>query len=185
MPDLKNATEKLPNTGALSFGNELTDIYITAMNDKSSAALKAKIASSLDADIDAARNKVDETYSAQLKTEQDCPQGTPKEEYFKQQKAIVAEYAANVMAVNMTGKLMKNLRYSYKDMEASEIKQTNKQTLSQENLTGTANAIKQRDDWQHMVDGIKSWNDLNKFKNLTAQNKGAALMNDLAEATKY
>ncbi|MBQ3935460.1 MAG: hypothetical protein II722_00250 [Ruminococcus sp.] len=179
LPGYKETVSKLPKLGGGTYGTELTQIETNLMNDKEAAIRKISLAKELGPRINAAYDKVNETYTQQLKPEQECPEGVSKEDFFAQQKALVIDYAAKVLAVNLSGKQLKNLQPNYKNMRDNEINQLNTETLSEQGVANTAESIKTRDDWKQMTKNLTTWDDINRIKNLAAQNKGAGLVADL------
>lgn len=179
LPGYKETVEKLPKLNGGTYGSELTQIEYNMMNDRDAAIRKIKLAKELGPKINAAYDKVNETYTQQLKPEQECPEGVSKEEFFEQQKALVTDYAAKVLAVNLSGKQLKDLQPNYKNMRGYEINQLNQETLSEQGVANTSESIKKRDDWKQMTKNLTTWDDINRIKNLAAQNKGAGLVAEL------
>jgi hypothetical protein len=107
-----------------------------------------------------------------------------KEEFFEQQKALVTDYAAKVLAVNLSGKQLKELQPNYKNMRDNGINQLNTETLSEQGIANTAESILKRDDWKLMTNNMTTWDDINRIKNLAAQNKGAGLVAELNRCDK-
>ncbi len=184
LPGYKETVSKLPKLSGGTYGTELTQIESNMLGDKEAAIRKINLAKELGPKINAAHDKVNSTYTPQLKTEQECPEGMTKEEFFEQQKALVTDYAAKVLAVNLSGKQLKELQPHYKDMRDNEIDQLNKETLSEQGVANTAESILKRDDWKLMTNNMTTWDDINRIKNLAAQNKGAGLVAELNRCDK-
>ena len=184
LPGYRETVKKLPKLEGGTYGSELTQIEFNMMDDRDAARRKIKLAKELDPKINAAHDKVNSTYTPQLKTEQECPEGMTKEEFFEQQKALVTDYAAKVLAVNLSGKQLKELQPNYKNMRGYEINQLNKETLSEQGIANTAESILKRDDWKLMTNNMTTWDDINRIKNLAAQNKGAGLVAELNRCDK-
>ena len=184
LPGYRETVSKLPKLGGGTYGTELTQIESNMLADKEAAIRKISLAKELGPRINAAYDKVNETYTQQLKPEQECPEGVSKEEFFAQQKALVIDYAARVLAVNLSGKALKDLQPNYKNMRDHEINQLNTETLSEQGIANTAESILKRDDWKLMTNNMTTWDDINRIKNLAAQNKGAGLVAELNRCDK-
>ena len=56
--------------------------------------------------------------------------------------------------------------------------------LGSENINNGAAEIQGRADFERMMQGVQTWDDLNALRNLTLNNNGSGLINELSRSSK-
>ena len=114
----------------------------------------------------------------------DCPPGTDIEMFFNEQKAKMAEFAAKTLAVRMIDLSIRDMQLSYSGSNDQETKGINAEMLGSENINNGAAEIQGRADFERMMQGVQTWDDLNALRNLTLNNNGSGLINELSRSSK-
>lgn len=110
---------------------------------------------------------------------------------FAQKKADVADSIANILAVQLISNNIKSLAVGMEDMEnegvgealtGDEIKALTESMLSDENVKSCANMIKERDDFNKMMMGITSEQELDILKAKALDGSGKQIKDELFKA---
>lgn len=114
----------------------------------------------------------------------DCHPGTDIEMFFNEQKAKMAEFAAKTLAVRMIDLSIRDMQLSYSGSNDQETKGINAEMLGSENINNGAAEIQGRADFERMMQGVQTWDDLNALRSLTLNNNGSGLINELSRSSK-
>ncbi|MBQ9897830.1 MAG: hypothetical protein IJM44_00055 [Ruminococcus sp.] len=100
------------------------------------------------------------------------------------QKAALTDYAAEMLAFKLNSDAVESTKNNYDKMSVSEIKKLNETTLSENNLKRSAEMIKETDSFTRMMDGVNSFEDIQKLKGMCERNRGAELIDGLSNSSK-
>ena len=96
----------------------------------------------------------------------------------------MAEFAAKTLAVRMIDLSIRDMQLSYSGSNDQETKGINAEMLGSENINNGAAEIQGRADFERMMQGVQTWDDLNALRNLTLNNNGSGLINELSRSSK-
>ena len=184
---LKNQKEALPNDKNLKVANieannangteNLGDIK-RALGEKTTQ-LEGQIAQEkelpdYEADVSIKVSQTAMDMGVNVKGADECPEGKPKKEFLNEQKEVFEEYAAKIIAVKLHEKYLRNARENggY-DADMKE------KLLDDNTLNESADEIRQSGDFKRMMSKVESFADLDKLKNLAANDNAGGLMNEL------
>lgn len=170
LPDYKkNVSDIEKNIG----GVRVFDMKTALGTDKDTAILKSEKAYEqmliTDARIEKVTNETAKEYSSRINEKDD----------FAKQKASLADYAANMLAVKLSGEFVCAQKENYGRMNPNAISDMNEQWLGKGNITESANKIKSSKPFKTMMENVKTPEDIAKMKEMCGRNKGAELLNEM------
>ncbi len=133
-------------------------------------------------------DKLDElknAYNPKLPGKSGLPEGEDENAYFESSKDELADFASKTLAAQLIGNNVKTWQNSVLGKASEEqIKQMNEKSLSNDNILENARLLQESPAFKQMMTGVKTWDDFDKFRDLTNTNYGKQLINELSKNSK-
>lgn len=193
LDELKKEAEAHPNLPGADRAKKLADDYLKDPEVLQAMSLQENRAA--EKEVKETKLKMEETIeasvSAKAKKElkdtvpENCPKDKTPEEYFAEQKGLLADHAARMLAVKTLATTVKSYMVADKTMTEKEKKELRMDVLSEKNIINCTKDIKSRDDFKAMMGKVKDWNSFNEIKSeLTEKTGGDKLFDRLAKTSK-